>query len=117
MCKRVLLIITFAITAFAITSFHADDSFARNVQVGIKGNNWSVGRIQGICQKQGGDFYQKGDNYGCSKECTGGTCYVSCTGDSKGGQCTGSVPIPRLVPGSGKYHVPVRPKGILAGPR
>lgn len=89
---------------------------AKNVQVGIKGNNWSIGRIQGICAKQGGEFYSKGDEYGCSKDCKGGTCGVSCKGGSTGGQCVGSVPIPRLAPG-GKFYVPVRPRGILLGPR
>jgi hypothetical protein len=91
--------------ALSVVTFRASDAFAKNATVVIHGNHWSISRIQGICAQQGGEFYQKGDNYGCSEDCKGGTCSVSCQGGSKGGQCVGSVPVPRLAPGH-KYRVP-----------
>jgi hypothetical protein len=104
--------IAFGIVLVGCLVLHGEGAFAKSVRVPIGGDNWSVGRIQGICQKQGGDFYQSGGDYGCSKECKGGTCTVSCTG----GHCSGTVPVPRLAAG-GKYRVPVRPRGILSGVR
>jgi hypothetical protein len=107
--------IVFMLSVAAIV-LQVEETEAKNVSVGIRGDKWSSGRIQGICQRQGGEFYQKGDEYGCSKDCKGGTCSVSCKGNTKGGQCVGSVPAARVAPGS-IIHVPPRPRGILVGPR
>lgn len=101
--------IVFGIALVGCLLLHVEGAFAKSVRVSIRGE-WSVSRIQGICNKQGGDFYQRGGDYGCSKECTGGTCTVSCNS----GNCSGTVPVPRLTAG-GTYHVPVRPRGVLSG--
>jgi hypothetical protein len=104
--------IVFGIALVGCFHLHDEDALAKNVRVSIKGS-WSASRIQGICQREGGEFYQKGGDYGCSKDCTGGTCYVSCTGNS----CSGSVPVPRSLTAGGKFHVGVRPRGVLSGVR
>jgi hypothetical protein len=98
----------------AAVVLHIEAAEAKNVMVGIRGDQWGLNRIQGICAMQKGEFYQKGDEYGCSKDCKGGTCSVSCKGNAKTGHCVGSVPAPRLAPGT-TIHVPTRPRGFLAG--
>src|SRR4029078_12029781 len=91
--------IAFMISIAAIV-FHVEAAEAKNMRVGIRGDDWSLGRIQGICQRQGGEFYQKGDEYGWTKDCKGGPCSVACKGGTKGGQCVGSVPAARVAPGT-----------------
>jgi hypothetical protein len=90
-------------------SFFADSAFAM-MFVDIKGS-WSKGKIEGICAREGGMSTGDGDHYGCSKPCKGGFCSVDCVG----GKCTGAVPTSKA-PGA-TYHIRLRPRGILAGPR
>src|SRR5262249_4019093 len=56
------------------------------------GGTHSRSEIQATCGAVGGDFFSiEGGNYGCTKECAGGTdtCAVECTNN---GKCTGSCP-------------------------
>jgi hypothetical protein len=104
MSKWLALIVT-----VAALSLFADSAFASMMFVNIKGT-YSKNRIDGICSREGGTSTTgPGGHYGCAKPCTGGVCAVDC----KGGKCTGAVPT--YQPPGTTYHIPLRPRGILAG--
>jgi len=92
------------VIAIALLAFTTSGALADRI-VPISGTH-SRGEIKSTCAKEGGSYSEVGldSTYGCSKQCSGGTCRVAC---DKSGKCVGD--IPRFLP-------PSRSLGAILGP-
>ena len=80
-------VVMLTLAAFA---FLADEAGARVVSVS---GTHSSSEVKNTCGKNGGDYFEGGGYYGCSKEnCDGkgGECGVAC--NKSNGKCSGWVP-------------------------
>jgi len=109
MRKSIILVI-----ALFVYGALVGEGWAAKVSIG---GTHSRSQIQATCGAVGGDFFSiEGGNYGCTKQCAGGTdtCAVECTNN---GKCTGSclscgrvaspnrTPLPRLAGGDAVTRV------------